>query len=82
MTAYEYDEAGVMAAYFLITFLALVLVPFTLSTIFRQGGEYLKRLRRIRSLGYWQKRNFRMVANARNVLSTESPCIVRLVAHS
>jgi translocation protein SEC63 len=39
MAAYEYDEAGVMAAYFLITFLALVLVPFTFSAFFRQPGE-------------------------------------------
>jgi len=41
MAAYEYDEAGVMATYFLITFLALILVPWTLSTIFRPAGEYL-----------------------------------------
>jgi translocation protein SEC63 len=39
MAAYEYDEAGVMAAYFLITFLALVLVPLTLSAILKQPGE-------------------------------------------
>ncbi|KAF6743039.1 translocation protein sec63 [Ephemerocybe angulata] len=32
MAAYEYDEGGVMATYFLITFLALILVPFTLSS--------------------------------------------------
>ncbi|TFK35050.1 DnaJ-domain-containing protein [Crucibulum laeve] len=31
MATYEYDEAGVMAAYFVITFLALILVPLTLS---------------------------------------------------
>jgi len=39
MAAYEYDEAGVMAAYFLITFLALVLVPLTLSWMFKSSGE-------------------------------------------
>lgn len=39
MAAYEYDEAGVMAAYFLITFLALALVPLTFFTIFKQPGE-------------------------------------------
>ncbi|KAF8164785.1 Sec63 Brl domain-containing protein [Crassisporium funariophilum] len=33
MATYEYDEAGVMAAYFLITFLALVLVPLTISSL-------------------------------------------------
>ncbi|KAF8996806.1 Sec63 Brl domain-containing protein [Cyathus striatus] len=33
MATYEYDEAGVMAAYFLITFLALVLTPLTISAI-------------------------------------------------
>ena len=37
MAAYEYDEAGVMAAYFLITFLALVLVPFTISAFKKSG---------------------------------------------
>ncbi len=42
MAAYEYDEAGVMATYFLITFLALILVPWTFSAIFRQPGEHLK----------------------------------------
>ncbi|KAM6503862.1 Sec63 Brl domain containing protein [Amanita muscaria] len=33
MAKYSYDEAGNMAGYFLITFLALVLVPATFSTI-------------------------------------------------
>jgi len=42
MAAYEYDEAGTMALYFLITFLALLLVPFTLSSIFAGGGEYFE----------------------------------------
>ena len=37
MAAYEYDEAGVMAAYFLITFLALVLVPLTISAFKKSG---------------------------------------------
>ncbi|KAJ2913503.1 hypothetical protein MD484_g6889, partial [Candolleomyces efflorescens] len=38
MAAYEYDEAGVMATYFLITFLALILIPLTLSS-FGKGSE-------------------------------------------
>ncbi|KAH9483171.1 Translocation protein sec63 [Psilocybe cubensis] len=33
MATYEYDEAGVMAAYFIITFLAMVLVPLTISSL-------------------------------------------------
>ncbi|TEB29020.1 translocation protein sec63 [Coprinellus micaceus] len=36
MAAYEYDETGDMATYFLITFLALILVPFTVSSL---GGK-------------------------------------------
>ena len=40
MTTYEYDEAGVMAAYFLITFLALVLVPLTISVLTTRPGEW------------------------------------------
>jgi translocation protein SEC63 len=44
MAAYEYDEAGTMALYFLITFLALLLVPFTLSSIFAGGGEYFSQV--------------------------------------
>ena len=39
MATYEYDEAGVMAAYFLITFLALVLVPLTISLFTKSTGE-------------------------------------------
>ncbi|KAF8905804.1 hypothetical protein CPB84DRAFT_1844796 [Gymnopilus junonius] len=39
MATYEYDEAGVMAAYFLITFLALVLVPLTISSLTRGSGK-------------------------------------------
>ena len=39
MATYEYDEAGVMAAYFLITFLALVLVPLTISLFTTSAGE-------------------------------------------
>jgi translocation protein SEC63 len=31
MANYHYDEAGNMAAYFLITFLAIILIPLTLS---------------------------------------------------
>jgi preprotein translocase subunit Sec63 len=31
MADYHYDEAGNMAAYFLITFLAIILVPLTFS---------------------------------------------------
>lgn len=38
MAAYEYDEAGVMATYFLITFLALILIPLTLSSL-GKGSE-------------------------------------------
>ena len=41
MAAYEYDEAGVMATYFLITFLALILIPMTLSSFGGKGREYL-----------------------------------------
>ncbi|EAU82333.1 translocation protein sec63 [Coprinopsis cinerea okayama7 len=33
MAAYEYDEAGVMATYFLLTVLALVLIPVTLASL-------------------------------------------------
>jgi translocation protein SEC63 len=43
MATYEYDEAGVMAAYFLITFLALILVPLTISSLSKSSGEYLLR---------------------------------------
>ena len=32
MAEYHYDESGNMAAYFLITFLLVVLVPLTIST--------------------------------------------------
>ncbi|KIK01087.1 hypothetical protein K443DRAFT_99264 [Laccaria amethystina LaAM-08-1] len=39
MATYEYDEAGVMAAYFLITFLALVLVPLTISSLSRKSEK-------------------------------------------
>ncbi|KAF8960275.1 translocation protein sec63 [Flammula alnicola] len=39
MATYEYDEAGVMAAYFLITFLALVLVPLTISSVTKTSGK-------------------------------------------
>lgn len=39
MATYEYDEAGVMAAYFLITFLALVLVPLTISLLSRKSEK-------------------------------------------
>ncbi|CAA7269196.1 unnamed protein product [Cyclocybe aegerita] len=39
MAAYEYDEAGVMAAYFLITFLALVLVPLTVSALLKRPDK-------------------------------------------
>ena len=31
MADYNYDEGGTLAAYFLITFLALILIPLTLS---------------------------------------------------
>lgn len=40
MAAYEYDETGDMATYFLITFLALILIPFTLSSLGGKTGEY------------------------------------------
>jgi len=40
MANYRYDEAGNMAAYFVITFLALVLVPLTLSL--RSGSSKLQ----------------------------------------
>ncbi|KAF5322656.1 hypothetical protein D9619_001280 [Psilocybe cf. subviscida] len=39
MAAYEYDEAGVMAAYFIITFLALVLVPLTISSLTKSSAK-------------------------------------------
>ncbi|KAF9563385.1 hypothetical protein CPC08DRAFT_632910 [Agrocybe pediades] len=39
MATYEYDEAGVMAAYFVITFLALVLVPLTISSLTKKSGR-------------------------------------------
>lgn len=32
MADYSYDESGNMAAYFLLTFLLVVLIPFTLSS--------------------------------------------------
>ena len=32
MADYNYDESGSMAAYFLLTFLAVVLIPLTLSS--------------------------------------------------
>ena len=51
MATYEYDEAGVMAAYFLITFLALVLVPLTISALTtRPGGWSLD----ISSINEWR----------------------------
>lgn len=40
MASYHYDEAGNMAAYFLITFLALTLIPMTFS-LFSASSEYL-----------------------------------------
>ncbi|PPQ86765.1 hypothetical protein CVT25_012410 [Psilocybe cyanescens] len=39
MATYEYDEAGVMAAYFLITFLALVLIPLTISSLTKSSAK-------------------------------------------
>ncbi len=33
MATYNYDESGQMAAYFVITFLALILIPLSLSTL-------------------------------------------------
>ena len=33
MANYHYDEAGNMAAYFVITFLAIILIPLTLSLL-------------------------------------------------
>ena len=41
MATYEYDEAGVMAAYFLITFLALILTPLTISSLSKRSGKYM-----------------------------------------
>lgn len=38
MAQYHYDEGGNMAAYFLITFLSLVLIPMTLS-LFNSSSE-------------------------------------------
>ena len=32
MADYNYDESGNMAAYFILTFLLVVLIPFTLSS--------------------------------------------------
>lgn len=46
MATYEYDEAGVMAAYFLITFLALILVPLTISSLSKRSGEHTPRRER------------------------------------
>ncbi|KAF8189741.1 Sec63 Brl domain-containing protein [Pholiota molesta] len=40
MATYEYDEAGVMAAYFLITFLALILVPLTISSLSKSSAKH------------------------------------------
>lgn len=37
MAKYHYDEAGNMAAYFLLTFLALILTPLTLSLLSSQS---------------------------------------------
>ncbi|KAF9475267.1 translocation protein sec63 [Pholiota conissans] len=41
MATYEYDEAGVMAAYFLITFLALILVPLTISSLSKSSAKHV-----------------------------------------
>jgi translocation protein SEC63 len=44
MAKYHYDEAGNMAAYFLLTFLALILIPFSLSLFNSQSmsDRYLR----------------------------------------
>ena len=34
MANYSYDEAGNMAAYFVLTFLLIFLIPYTLASIF------------------------------------------------
>ncbi|KAH6899462.1 translocation protein sec63 [Coprinopsis sp. MPI-PUGE-AT-0042] len=41
MAAYEYDEGGVMATYFFLTILALVLIPLTLTSV-GKGGVTIK----------------------------------------
>ena len=33
MANYQYDESGILASYFILTFLSLILVPLTLSFI-------------------------------------------------
>lgn len=39
MANYHYDEAGNMAAYFLISVLAIILVPLTLSSVARVSAS-------------------------------------------
>ncbi|KAF4602544.1 secretory subunit [Pleurotus pulmonarius] len=39
MANYNYDEGGQMAAYFIISFLALILVPLTVSSVSKSSGE-------------------------------------------
>lgn len=40
MANYQYDEGGSMAGYFIITFLALILVPVTLTMSPSYGSSY------------------------------------------
>ena len=40
MANYNYDEAGNMAAYFLLTFLSIILIPLTISSLTPSKSNY------------------------------------------
>ena len=40
MANYSYDESGNMAAYFVITFLSIFLIPYTLSPLFATSSAF------------------------------------------
>ena len=40
MANYSYDESGNMAAYFVITFLSIFLIPYTLSPLFSTSSAF------------------------------------------
>lgn len=40
MANYNYDEAGNMAAYFLLTFLSIILIPLTISSLTPSKSEH------------------------------------------
>lgn len=42
MANYNYDEAGNMAAYFLLTFLSIILIPLTISSLTPSKSEHLR----------------------------------------